>query len=89
MTKTHTNSSRTGIAIERIYEMSKEGVDHEVIALQISRNSDVKFTTNDIKAYCKLHEVAKTKAPITKKQTKALTKDQKQYGEKRANLKIA
>lgn len=89
MTKTHTTSSRAGISIERISKMVKDGVDHEVIALQISKNSRTIYTANDIKAYCKLYETAKTKAPITKKQTKALMKDQKQYGEKRANLKIA
>ena len=89
MTKTHTSSSRAGIATERISEMVKNNVDHEVIALQISKNSHVIFTANDIKAYCKLYEISKTKAPITKKQTKALIKDQKKYGEKRANLKIA
>ena len=89
MTKTHTTTSRVGIAIERIVEMDKNDVDHDVIALQMTKNSDMKFTANDIKAYCKMHKATTTKAPITKKQTKVLIKDQKQNGEKRANLKIA
>ena len=88
-TKTHTTTSRVGIAIERIVEMDKNGVDHDVVALQMTKNSDMKFTANDIKAYCKMHKASTTKAPITKKQTEALINDQKLNGANRARMKIA
>ena len=89
MTKTHTTVSRVGITIGRIVEMDKNGVDHDVIALQMTKHSDMKFTSNDIKAYCKLYEATTTKAPITKNQTEALINDQKLNGEKRSSMKIA
>lgn len=77
--KVATPASRAGSAVERVGRMLEEGVDSEVIALQMTKNSPkgVRYTAAKVRAYGELFEDAKTKAPITAAQTRALVEDQR------------
>ena len=87
-TKTHTQTSRTGITIERIISMYENGINIDVIALQITKNSkNERYTPEDIKSYIKLGQDTKPKVLITKSQKESLEKDQKENGEMRSRMK--
>ena len=77
--KVSSPASRAGSAIERAGRMLEEGVDPEVIALQMTKNSPngKRYTVAKVQAYSDLYEDAKTKAPITAAQTRALIQDQR------------
>jgi len=80
--KVSTPSSRAGSTVERVGKMLEEGVDKDVIALQMSKTSaNKKYTTSDVETLGKLYEDVKTKVPITSKQTKALINDTKKSTE--------
>lgn len=71
-------ASRAGHSTERVAKLSKAGVDHEVIALQMTRNSKIGqvYTKDDILTLKKLYNDCETKVAITKAQTTALMNDQ-------------
>jgi len=72
-------SSRAGYTVERVGKMIEEGVDKEVIALQMSKTSaNEKYTASDVETLGKLYQDVKTKVPITAKQAKVLIKDTKE-----------
>ncbi|MGB4497653.1 MAG: hypothetical protein WBI40_03050 [Methylococcaceae bacterium] len=75
--KVSTPSSRAGSTVERIGKMLISGVDEEVIALQMTKNSptNTKYDVNDVRTCGKIYEDAKTKAIITAKQTRSLMED--------------
>ena len=71
-------ASRSGSVVERAGKMTEEGVDKDVTALQMTKNSPngQKYTAKDVNAYAKLHNDSKTKVVITAKQARVLIKDQ-------------
>jgi hypothetical protein len=79
--KVSSPASRAGSVVERAGRMHEEGVDSDVIALQMTKNSPnvQTYTANDVMAYSKLYQDSKTKVIITSKQTRALIKDQCQH----------
>lgn len=72
-------TSRAGHTVERAAKLTREGVDPEVTALQMTKNSanNQTYTANDVNAFAKLYTDTETKVGITAKQTRALIKDQK------------
>lgn len=81
--KVSSTASRAGHGIERVGKMREAGVDDEVIALQLTKNSthDNEYTVSDVNAIGKFYADAQTKAPVTAAQSRALIKDARnQYG---------
>ncbi|HEJ5651575.1 TPA: hypothetical protein SL741_000299 [Pseudomonas aeruginosa] len=78
--KVATPASRAGSTVERAGRLLEEGVDAEVIALQMTKNSPTgkHYTEAKVLAFGELYEDSKTKAPLTAKQTRALIKDQRE-----------
>ena len=76
--KVSSPASRSGSVVERVGKMRETGVDPEVIALQMTKNSPTAqtYTTNDVETCSKLYQDSKAKVVITSKQTRALIKDQ-------------
>jgi hypothetical protein len=72
-------ASRAGSAINRVGKMLEAGVTPTVIALQMTVNSPKgkQYTVAKVLAYGDLYEDAKTKAPITSAQSRALIEDQR------------
>lgn len=81
--KVSSPASRAGSVVERAGKMREEGVDSDVIALQMTKNSPnaQTYTTNDVEAYSKLYQDSKTKVVITSKQARALITDQHKVGD--------
>ena len=77
--KVSSPASRAGFAINRVGEMLEAGVKPNVIALQMTENSPKgkQYTVAKVQAYGDLYEDAKTKAPITAAQSRALIEDQR------------
>ncbi|PML61921.1 hypothetical protein BCT73_05930 [Vibrio breoganii] len=75
-------TSRAGAVVNRVAAMDEANVDHEVIALQMTKGSpnDHKYTEQDVQAYSKLYDDAKSGVPMTAKAARALVKDQMQNG---------
>lgn len=75
-------TSRAGAVVNRVAAMDEANVDHEVIALQMTKGSPhgQKYTKRDVQAYSKLYDDAKSGVPITAKAAKSLVKDQLQNG---------
>ncbi|ENP8454795.1 hypothetical protein ACEI25_001419 [Photobacterium damselae] len=71
-------TSRAGSVVNRVAALDKAGVDHEVIALQITKGSrrGHKYTEQDVQSYSKLYDDAKSGVPMTAKAARALAKDQ-------------
>lgn len=82
--KCSTTTSRAGHTVKRVALLHKKGVDDEVIALQMTKNSGTgtTYTKHDILAMINLFQDCKSKAPITEAQTTVLINDQKQFGNK-------
>ncbi|MGT0190707.1 hypothetical protein ACVHYJ_01435 [Burkholderia pyrrocinia] len=80
--KVATPASRAGSAVERAGRLLEEGVDAEVIALLMTKNSPTgkRYTEAKVLAFGELYEDSKTKAPLTAKQTRVLIKDQRAQG---------
>lgn len=76
--KVSSPASRSGSVVERAAKMTEEGVDKDVTALQMTKNSPngQTYTAEDVDAYAKLHKDSTTKVVITAKQARALIKDQ-------------
>lgn len=72
-------ASRAGSTVERVGKMSEAGVDRDVIALQLSKNSPNgnTYTVAHVDAYSMLYQDAKTKVVITAAQATALIGDSK------------
>ncbi|SIO59845.1 hypothetical protein [Paraburkholderia phenazinium] len=77
--KVATPASRAGSAVERAGRLLEEGVDAEVVALLMTKNSATgkQYTEAKVLAYGDLYQDSKTKTPLTAKQTRALIKDQR------------
>lgn len=86
--KVSTPATRAGSAVERAGRMLEEGVDASVIALQMTKNSPSAkhYTARDVGAFGDLYKDAKTRAPLTAKQTRALIKDQQTQSEENSEL---
>ncbi|EGQ8136995.1 hypothetical protein CGI03_23405 [Vibrio parahaemolyticus] len=86
--KVSSPSSRAGSTIERAAKMTREGVDKDVTALQMTKNSPNKqtYSAADVEAYSKLYKDTETKVVITSKQATALIKDQKESTPDAGNL---
>lgn len=76
--KVSSPGSRAGSVVERAGKMTEQGVDKEVTALQMTKNSPngQKYTAQDVDSYAKLYFDSKTKVVLTAQQTRALIKDQ-------------
>lgn len=77
--KVSSPASRAGSAIDRVGKMLEAGVKPTVIALQMTENSrkGKQYTVAKVLAYGDLYDDAKTKAPITAAQSRALIEDQR------------
>lgn len=86
--KVSSPTSRAGSTVERAAKMTQNGVDKDVTALQMTKNSPngQTYSSADVEAYNKLYEDAKTKVVITSKQATALIKDQKNSSPDSGNL---
>lgn len=75
-------TSRAGAVVNRVAAMDEANVDHEVIALQMTKGSQHghKYTEQDVQSYSKLYDDAKSGVPVTAKEARALVKDQVQNG---------
>ena len=80
---TSTQTSRTGHAAARVASSLANGVDPEVIALQMTKNSQktnpdspVTFTAAEMPTIAKLHAANKSRSALTKQQTGALIREQ-------------
>lgn len=76
--KVQTPTTRAGITVSRVAALVHRGVDKEVIALQLSKNSvnGHLYSSIHIDAFEMLMEDAYTKVGITKAQTQGLYQDQ-------------
>ncbi|MBD2779896.1 hypothetical protein [Xenorhabdus szentirmaii] len=72
-------SSRAGSTVERVGKMVESGVDPDVIALQMTKNSpnETTYTAADVKTCNNIYKDAKTKVVITSEQARSLINDQK------------
>ena len=77
--KVSTPASRAGSVVERVGTLLEEGVDKDVIALQMTKNSPnrKKYTGAKVLALGELFEDSKTKVTITSAQSRALINDQR------------
>ena len=80
---TSTQTSRTGHAAARVASLLANDVDPEVVALQITKNSQknnpndpLTFTAEEVHVIAKFHAANKTRSAITKRQTGALKREQ-------------
>lgn len=74
--------TRAGAAVERAGKMYAEGVDEEVIALQMTKNSAKghRYTPEFVHGLTNMFEDSQTSVLITSKQARALIADQKRDG---------
>lgn len=77
--KASTPASRAGSTVERAGKLLEEGVDPEVIALQMTKNSATRtpYTVAEVMAYGHLYQDAKSRVPLPAAQARALIKDQR------------
>jgi len=81
---TSDQTSRTGHSAARIASALANGVDPEVIALQMTKNSQknnpdnpVQFTGSEMPVIAKLHQANQTRSAFPKQQAGALVREQK------------
>lgn len=76
--KVQSPTSRSGNTVERVAKMIKSGVDKEVIAMQMTKNSATKttYTVQDVETMQKIYADCNTRVLITKKQANGLIRDQ-------------
>ncbi|CAM3170239.1 hypothetical protein AB2359_11815 [Vibrio cholerae] len=72
-------TTKAGAVVNRVATMDKAGVDHEVIALQMTKNSarGNTYKKEEIPTLVKLYEDCKTRVPLSAKSARAIVKDQK------------
>ncbi len=85
---TSTQTSRTGHTAARVTSALRNGVDPEVLALQITKNaqknnpnSALTFTAAEMPTIAKLHAANKRRPALTKQQTGALIRGHKHDGD--------
>lgn len=90
---TSTQTSRTGHTAARITSALDNGVDPEVLALQITKNSlknnptsPVTFTATEMHTIAKLHAANKSRPALTRHQTGALIRVHKNDGDDSESL---
>jgi hypothetical protein len=78
--KVSSPSSRAGAVVDRVGKMLNSGVDEEVIALQMTKNSPngYPYTTEMVRCLGQLAHDSKSNVVITAKQGRALIDDQQQ-----------
>lgn len=76
---TSDQTSRSGHTVQRVSAALKNGVDADVIALQLTKNSEknnpdnpVKFSGDDVKVIDKVYEANVSRVALTKQQTSEL-----------------
>lgn len=76
--KVSSTGSRAGSVVERAGKMSECDVDHEVIALQMSKRSpnSLTYSTRFVDELVHLYEDSKTRVVLTKEATTGLIRDQ-------------
>lgn len=76
--KVQTTTTRAGNTVERAAKMHESGVSPNVIALQMTENSPTnqEYTSKDVETMVKLYKDCRSRVVLTKKQTRALIKDQ-------------
>lgn len=90
---TSTQTSRTGHTAARVTSALANGVDPEVLALQITKNgmknnpnSPVTFTAAEMSTIAKLHAANKSRPALTRQQTGALIRGHKHDGDDSESL---
>lgn len=75
---TTTATTRAGHTVERVGKMDEGEVDHEVIALQLTKNSkrDNQYSADEIPTLIKLYQDTQSTVGITAAQSRALIRDQ-------------
>ncbi|WP_208647510.1 hypothetical protein [Pseudomonas kribbensis] len=75
---TSTPTSRAGHTIERVGKMDEAEVDHEVIALQLTKNSRKgnQYEADEIPTLVKVYQDTHSAVGVTSAQTRALIRDQ-------------
>ncbi|MEZ8987190.1 hypothetical protein OAI_00100 [Vibrio cyclitrophicus FF160] len=85
-------TTKAGAVVNRVATLDKAGVDHEVIALQMTKNSarGNTYEKAEIPTIVKLYEDCKTRVPLSAKSARALVKDQEKNGsqQKREEEKV-
>ena len=81
-------TSRAGHVVERAAKMTRGGVDKDVTALQMTKNSpnNQKYTTQDVETLTKLYKDSETKVVITAEQHRVLINDQQENNVDNADL---
>jgi hypothetical protein len=75
-------TTKAGGVVNRVASLDKAGVDHEVIALQMTKSSarGNKYEKEEIPTLVKLYEDCKTRVPLSAKSARKLVQDQGKYG---------
>ncbi|MBB1352670.1 hypothetical protein [Pseudoalteromonas sp. SR45-5] len=75
-------TTKAGSVVNRVAALDKAGVDHEVTALLMTKNSarGNKYEKEEIPTLVKLYEDCKTRVPISAKSARAIVKDQEKNG---------
>ncbi|EJG1722112.1 hypothetical protein ACLINW_000809 [Vibrio parahaemolyticus] len=75
-------TTKAGGVVNRVASLDKAGVDHEVIALQMTKNSarGNKYEKEEIPTLVKVYEDCKTRVPLSAKSARTLVQDQEKYG---------
>ncbi|MDD3019253.1 MAG: hypothetical protein PHE74_12945 [Comamonas sp.] len=78
--KVSSPASRAGHVVERAGKMDEANVDHDVIALQMTKRSPTKtvYTARDVNVLANVYQDSKTTVLLTAKQSRALIEDEKQ-----------
>lgn len=74
--KIRSPKTRAADAVERIVFLMDKEVDHEVIALMMTKRTGISFDENDLHSYYKLHTASNSGVAITKKDTLAIARAQ-------------
>lgn len=75
-------TTKAGGVVNRVASLDKAGVDHEVIALQMTKNSarGNKYEKEEIPTLVKIYEDCKTRVPLSAKSARKLVQDQEKNG---------
>ena len=75
-------TTKAGGVVNRVASLDKAGIDHEVIALQMTKKSarGNKYEKEEIRTLVKLYEDCKTRVPLSAKSARTLVKDQEKNG---------
>ena len=92
---TSDQTSRTGYSAARVASALANGVDQEVIALQMTKNSEknnpdnpVQFTGSEMPVIAKLYQANQTRSALSKKQVGALISEQKAADQEGRNIYV-